>query len=42
MMATTKAISIGNLIKHYNNRHKGIPISEAEEKQLQTKKLEFF
>jgi hypothetical protein len=41
-MATTKVVSTGNLIKHYNNRHKGIPTSGAEDKQLKTEKPEFF
>jgi isocitrate dehydrogenase len=31
--ATVQVVSTGNLIKHYNNRYKDIPTSQAEEKE---------
>jgi isocitrate dehydrogenase len=42
---TIQVVSTGNLIKHYNNRHKDIPTSVAEEKQKKAEikeKPEFF
>jgi hypothetical protein len=42
---TIQVVSTGNLIKHYNNRHKNIPTSLAKEKQMETldrEKPEFF
>ena len=39
-METIQVVSTGNLIKHYNNSHKNIPTSLAEEKQMETAKQE--
>jgi hypothetical protein len=39
-MATIQVVSTGNLIKHYNNRHKDIPTSIAEEKEKEAQKQE--
>jgi hypothetical protein len=44
-METLKVVSTGNFVKHYNNHHKDIPTSLAEEKQLkkpEKEKTEFF
>jgi hypothetical protein len=43
-MAIVQVVLTGNLIKHYNNRHKDIPTSQAEEKEKIQKqeKPEFF
>jgi hypothetical protein len=37
-MLTTRVLSTGNLIKHYNNHYKDIPTSAAKERSL--KRLE--
>ena len=39
-METVQVVSTGNLIKHYNNRHKNIPTSLAEEKQMEISEQE--
>ena len=42
-MAGTQVTSTGNFVKHYNNQHKDIPTSLAEEKQLKKpERAEFF
>ena len=41
-LATTRVVSTGNLIKHYLFWHKGILMTEAKERKLQTKKPIFF
>jgi hypothetical protein len=39
-MDTTRVVGTGNFIKHYNNQHKDIPTSLANEKQLKQSKKE--